>query len=534
VEGFTDAITAHRAAIDDDDPPGDLPVDVGTGESLKIYTVAAFEDAIEANYASYWRLYGYDVSIEVIPGYPQTATAEDAQVNDLMARIAANTAAGVKYHEIWGRDNPYHYMHGERWSSYWTGPWLAIHGQMENRYLSTADDIVIPAPTVRDDLPRGQNVSYWWPYFRSDKMYEVPGSVVTRVPVSHLWQIAAYSFIIQQTNDFWSNPSYGMGMGLFVGDLDHMGDGDGQLAWAAADMTRAMLAERGHYLTIVRESVIPNPELRNRHMADQWNGYLGGRTNLNFMYASQSGPHYPGNMYSKRELGDDVWRMDLVFPYINHHPMFIAPTCATSAAWAIDDSWYYHTAVVIDMLFHEAGASGYYGPSCGSLTSSNQEIGYIVADYVTADFSRPTFESIALAEQEIAALYSDNPRINLQLLTMSKIGSALTRVGQVQVVTAVGDQIPQLTHLAQNTPNPFNPKTSIQFEIKDAGRVTLKVFNIRGSLVKTLIDDVLPAGPHHSVWDGTDGGGRQVASGTYFYRIEVGSRSVSRKMSLLK
>jgi hypothetical protein len=186
------------------------------------------------------------------------------------------------------------------------------------------------------------------------------------------------------------------------------------------------------------------------------------------------------------------------------------------------------------MLFDEAGSSGYYGPSCGSVTSLNQTIGYEVVKKVTDDFSRPMFESIAIAEEEIASLHPDNPQIMKQLLTMSKLGSALTRVGSVDAVVGVGDEVPRSTQLLGNYPNPFNPQTKINFYLEHSGHVSLKIFDLRGALVATLADENLPAGPQHKVWSGTNDRGQTVASGSYFYRLEADQKSISRKMLLLK
>jgi len=64
--------------------------------------------------------------------------------------------------------------------------------------------------------------------------------------------------------------------------------------------------------------------------------------------------------------------------------------------------------------------------------------------------------------------------------------------------------------------------------------VTLQVFNLLGQLVKTLVDEQLPAGQHSVVWDGTDKYGDHAASGIYLYRLRVGDDSQAKKMMLLK
>lgn len=73
--------------------------------------------------------------------------------------------------------------------------------------------------------------------------------------------------------------------------------------------------------------------------------------------------------------------------------------------------------------------------------------------------------------------------------------------------------------LSQNYPNPFNPQTTIAWSLKDRGVMTLKVYNVNGQLVRTLIDGVRAAGPDSKVWDGRNDAGQSVSSGVYFYKL---------------
>ncbi|MBI4551520.1 MAG: DUF4331 family protein [Candidatus Latescibacteria bacterium] len=94
--------------------------------------------------------------------------------------------------------------------------------------------------------------------------------------------------------------------------------------------------------------------------------------------------------------------------------------------------------------------------------------------------------------------------------------------------------LPKKTSLKQNYPNPFNPETAIQYEIHKPGKVTLRVYNLAGQQVRTLIDDVQTAGHYTVRWDGLTDNGARVASGVYFYRIESGGTIEARKMLLVK
>ncbi|HET9951223.1 MAG TPA: FlgD immunoglobulin-like domain containing protein [Candidatus Eisenbacteria bacterium] len=83
-------------------------------------------------------------------------------------------------------------------------------------------------------------------------------------------------------------------------------------------------------------------------------------------------------------------------------------------------------------------------------------------------------------------------------------------------------------------PNPFNPRTTIRFELPRAARARLAIFDVRGGLVRVLVDGPQPAGHHEIAWDGLDGLGRAVATGTYFYRLETEGTSAARKLTLLR
>lgn len=99
----------------------------------------------------------------------------------------------------------------------------------------------------------------------------------------------------------------------------------------------------------------------------------------------------------------------------------------------------------------------------------------------------------------------------------------------------VTEEIPTIPFaLKQNFPNPFNPVTTITFSVPARGRAVLNVYNVKGELVQTLIDDVVSAGEVSVTWDATDRYGRQISSGVYFYRLRVGDLEMSRKMILLK
>lgn len=88
--------------------------------------------------------------------------------------------------------------------------------------------------------------------------------------------------------------------------------------------------------------------------------------------------------------------------------------------------------------------------------------------------------------------------------------------------------------LAQNRPNPFNAATEVDFVLDRDASVRLRVYDLAGRLVRTLVDEGRPAGPHTAFWDGRSDEGRTVASGAYVYRLDAGSTVLMKRMTLLK
>ena len=92
--------------------------------------------------------------------------------------------------------------------------------------------------------------------------------------------------------------------------------------------------------------------------------------------------------------------------------------------------------------------------------------------------------------------------------------------------------------LAQNYPNPFNPTTTIEYNVASSGFVSLKVYDVMGRLVKTLVDNQWMVAGYESdysvIWNGLDDSGQKVSAGLYIYRLQSGSMSTSNKMILLK
>ena len=105
---------------------------------------------------------------------------------------------------------------------------------------------------------------------------------------------------------------------------------------------------------------------------------------------------------------------------------------------------------------------------------------------------------------------------------------------EVEAGSAVGDILPVKTNLSKNFPNPFNPETTINYSIVDAGMVRIEIFNIKGEKVRTLVNEHKSVGFYSTVWNGRDNYGKEVSSGMYFYNMITDNFHKFRKMVLLK
>jgi len=97
-----------------------------------------------------------------------------------------------------------------------------------------------------------------------------------------------------------------------------------------------------------------------------------------------------------------------------------------------------------------------------------------------------------------------------------------------------GEQHPEGYVLSQNWPNPFNPTTTIRFDLQQSAEVHLSVYNLRGQLVNTIASGFYPAGVHQAFWNGRDAAGHDAAAGIYIYRLEAGEQVWSKKMTLIR
>lgn len=192
---------------------------------------------------------------------------------------------------------------------------------------------------------------------------------------------------------------------------------------------------------------------------------------------------------------------------------------------------------VAGKVVDESGA-----PVEGALVSvANEET--VVASVVTAEdgtYSAADLPADSYALTASVPGYGDSAPMNQSLTLGGKINvyglNLLVAGSTTGVETTMA--LPDKFELGQNYPNPFNPSTRIEYRLAQAGRVRLTVFDMLGREVKILVNGSMAAGQHTASWDGTDSRGERLASGIYFYRLQVDAHSQSftsmRRMLLIK
>jgi hypothetical protein len=190
----------------------------------------------------------------------------------------------------------------------------------------------------------------------------------------------------------------------------------------------------------------------------------------------------------------------------------------------------------------ETAISWNNAPATGSLLDSRTDISTVgavytfdVTEFVVAEMSGDQVVTLVLKDDATMNRVADfGQRENTDpakrpILSVVYGFDKSTGLAKKNVVA-----FPTTPHLEQNYPNPFHLATEIRFQLPRASRVAVKIFNLLGEEVRTLMDGLREAGYHNVRWDGKDGNGNPVANGVYFYQIQADDFSETRKMSVLR
>ncbi|MBU0473799.1 MAG: T9SS type A sorting domain-containing protein [Bacteroidetes bacterium] len=150
-----------------------------------------------------------------------------------------------------------------------------------------------------------------------------------------------------------------------------------------------------------------------------------------------------------------------------------------------------------------------------------------IADIANSNYEISGLEKGKLYFWRVRTKTIDNTYSEYSGLGTFKVGDNVTGVEE-QVI------IPEKFSVSQNYPNPFNPSTIISYSIPQTQFVTIKIYNMLGQEIKTLVSKEMSAGIYDVTWNGTNDSGVKVATGSYIYRVATGNNIVTKKMLLLK
>lgn len=152
----------------------------------------------------------------------------------------------------------------------------------------------------------------------------------------------------------------------------------------------------------------------------------------------------------------------------------------------------------------------------------------ISGEGTTDEFRQYSFLDETVSGTDVVYYYLRQVDLNGTATRSNVIEIALAPTGVLE------QTLPLATALNQNYPNPFNPETTIRFDLATEASVSLRVYDISGQVVRTLVQGSLPAGSYTELWDGRNASGVRVGSGIYFYELRAGSYSSMKKMTLLQ
>jgi len=192
------------------------------------------------------------------------------------------------------------------------------------------------------------------------------------------------------------------------------------------------------------------------------------------------------------------------------------------------DSLFFGNVAVGDTLIDSVAVknTGTGDLMISSISSSNlffsvsPSSGTIPPDSTARFYVRFSADTLATSQQGVLLFYHNSSTSPDSVILMADVVTGISNPEEI---------IPQKLILKQNYPNPFNPTTSIEFTIPNAEFVTLKIYNILGEEVFTLVSEKLDAGKYNYEWDGSS-----IASGIYLYKLEAGNFVKMKKMVLMK
>lgn len=519
----------------------------GQGESYIIFTPSDFVSDVQSFVANYWQAKGYNPTVVDVSTYP---TDQDQFRATLKAAIASYASTGTKYFHLIGDSNDWREFDNEEdlWPTLWVGSdWAGKYSGYvnQNNYplRGQRSRDLIPTYTVPDIARRGENMAWYTPYWHSDQNYAdvdddgVPDVVLTRWPVATTSDLLSMAYKMQNYNDF-EGPFDTYRVAFYVGNQDHHAGlcesgpcFDGRLARENADSVETRLNEVAPGQDVAHLYVLDylDRSERTSHAVQLWNTF---QPEVAIILSSWSDRYYPGDFFDETCASPfDIGSISCRTPAV-----IIGATCGT-ADWAWTEDPDFGKPVCEDFLTAwDAGAVVWIGPTKAAYGQASFRVTLYTIEELFQHDRRPMAESWLIAMQRLYADFRNHLRFCNTFNEYVFLGDPLSPLRHRQdTPTGVGeDAIPGAMDILRCAPNPFNARARISFSVANRGQVSLQIYDVKGALVRAMVNRMIPAGEYFVEWEGENNYGEGMASGVYFCRLTTSNGSIIRKLVLLR
>ncbi len=465
-------------------------------------------------YADYWTNLGRPVDVAPLSVTGATRTA-------IRSYIEQRHAEGVRYVLLAGSASDHEWFDDPaKWPDlpgtddwyYWYQDYHTPGGYYD--FESRPEQDLIATWYLSDAAY--DNMSYWTPYYAADFLYRIglAGLRVGRVPASTNARFLAW---ISKNIDYCDDNSEPWSADVGIWGQCHSWDGNsGPMMQVLIQDLRNQLPGALNQHALV--DTVWTQAQRQAYAVDAWNSGRG----IVYMLGTSSTAYKPIHFFAKSA----GWNVGMLSP--GRFPVVVGASCGIGTHdMAIDPTYGDQFAIELLTGSSTSGSPFMIGPSRGTWAEGNRQMVERLNKHMSTTPALDIGTAFMLAQDDVVG---SSPSEAVQTaISYQLLGDPLAPLPGT-TPTSIADRRPaRKEFLLRTYPNPFNPAAVIVYALPRGDHVSLRVYDVAGRLVATLVDEVRSAGPHRIEWRP-----RGVASGVYFCRLQVGSRSMTQKMTLLK
>ncbi len=491
------------------------------GNRLVIFAAPQFVNA--AWYHADYRTWHDGIEVEIIDIADEYGSNPEAIETGIITRVASDPSqlfllVGDSHNRLWTDQTIWNQNGWDQIKQDYLDAGYPPEGNPERQD--------IPVGEIPDPAPRNYNLGYFEPnWYRGDGPHycqsDFPTKVVARLPFHEEWQYLSYIWKIQWY-DNGSIDGYPYITLLCVGDVDlYFGDGSGAYALNVAEDVVSVLPTGTNYELLLQSDYMGAWQ-RIMATVERWNNDLEA-----VFFASSRSTRYNVGHFLSLSAGFDI----NLIQFGSWPCWMVGSTCDTGGEFRTMNPDYGETVLIRLLQDADRGIIAAIVPGTGSWQSGNK----IIAPF--EDLSRPPMESFRQAQCEaLAGLdpIDDSDAYNTILSYFMYGDPCLMLRHAAYACDAPETVMPAYRlELRQNSPNPVYGNTTIRFGLAETGLVQIRVYDVGGRLIRTLVDGELTPGSYSVDWRRNTDDGQITSAGVYFCRMAAGGQEFNRKMILL-